>query len=269
MVADAIISASSDRGDAEDPGLAFDDPVTPDHVRKARGVDRDEPRAVDGPAVRRGSLCFLVGPFPGYVELVGPGADAVTFFVGSLLFTAGGAMQIWLATDAARRRRAGGVVGRDRPVRRHAVLQRRRPSGPCTRRCRNPSYDRLVWRPDAFGSICFLVSGVIAYRASRGAAGCPRAAARMVGTGGQPAGVRLLRDRGRRRLCRAREGSMLDLAAVNWNTSAGAACFLAMRAGHAAHRPHDQSRRGWRRIRALEQGVVREVERLVEVTARI
>ena len=38
-----------------------------------------------------GSLCFLIGPFPGYVELVGPGADAATFFVGSLLFTAGGA----------------------------------------------------------------------------------------------------------------------------------------------------------------------------------
>ena len=30
----------------------------------------------------------------------------------------------------------------------------------------NPEYDKLVWRPDAFGSICFLVSGVIAYAAS-------------------------------------------------------------------------------------------------------
>ena len=26
-----------------------------------------------------------------------------------------------------------------------------------------PSYDRLVWRPDAVGSICFLVSGYLAY----------------------------------------------------------------------------------------------------------
>jgi hypothetical protein len=25
------------------------------------------------------------------------------------------------------------------------------------------SYDRLVWRPDAFGSVCFLVSGYLAY----------------------------------------------------------------------------------------------------------
>ena len=29
----------------------------------------------------------------------------------------------------------------------------------------NPDYDKLVWRPDALGSICFLVSAAIAYRA--------------------------------------------------------------------------------------------------------
>ena len=44
-----------------------------------------------------GSLCFLIGPFPGFVRLVGEGADAVTFFVGSILFTAGGLLQTWLA----------------------------------------------------------------------------------------------------------------------------------------------------------------------------
>ena len=41
-----------------------------------------------------GSTCFLVGPFPGYVQLVGAAADGVTFFVGSILFTAGGALAI-------------------------------------------------------------------------------------------------------------------------------------------------------------------------------
>ena len=44
-----------------------------------------------------GSACFLIGPFPGYAQLVGASADAVTFFIGSILFTAGGAMQTWLA----------------------------------------------------------------------------------------------------------------------------------------------------------------------------
>ena len=36
-----------------------------------------------------GSACFLVGPFPGYAQLVGAEADGLTFFVGSILFTAG------------------------------------------------------------------------------------------------------------------------------------------------------------------------------------
>ena len=44
-----------------------------------------------------GSTCFLVGPLPGYAQLVGGPADAITFFVGSILFTAGGALQTWLA----------------------------------------------------------------------------------------------------------------------------------------------------------------------------
>ena len=41
-----------------------------------------------------GSLCILIGPFPGYADLVGPGADAVTFVAGSVLFTVGGALQV-------------------------------------------------------------------------------------------------------------------------------------------------------------------------------
>ena len=44
-----------------------------------------------------GSTCFLIGPFPGYAQLVGESADAVTFFAGSILFTAGGALQSLLA----------------------------------------------------------------------------------------------------------------------------------------------------------------------------
>ena len=44
-----------------------------------------------------GSTCFLVGPFPGYAELVGDSANAITFFIGSILFTAGGGLQSWLA----------------------------------------------------------------------------------------------------------------------------------------------------------------------------
>jgi hypothetical protein len=63
-------------------------------------------------AFSAGSLCFLVGPFPGYLALVGPVADAITFFVGSLLFTAGGALQVWLAAPQRGDSRAGRAAWR-------------------------------------------------------------------------------------------------------------------------------------------------------------
>ena len=34
-----------------------------------------------------GSFLFLIGPFPGVVQLVGAGPDALIFFLGSLFFT--------------------------------------------------------------------------------------------------------------------------------------------------------------------------------------
>ena len=117
------------------------------------------------------------GPFPGYVQLVGESADAITFFVGSILFTAGGGCK---ATGSVRtallRWRTRGMVGRHRAVRRHAVLQLDVPGD--GHRLTSPEYDRLVWRPDWRGSICFLISGAIAYRASVGVTdGCRCAAA--------------------------------------------------------------------------------------------
>ena len=53
-----------------------------------------------------GSTCFLIGPFPGYAQLVGGRADAVTFFIGSLLFTAGGALQTSSRSPSAVRLKA-------------------------------------------------------------------------------------------------------------------------------------------------------------------
>ena len=54
-----------------------------------------------------GSLCFFIGPLPGYAKLVGAEADGITFFVGSLLFTMGGALQTWLAFAERRSPGAG------------------------------------------------------------------------------------------------------------------------------------------------------------------
>jgi hypothetical protein len=49
---------------------------------------------MDGDVFATGSLCSLIGPFPGYADPVGLGADAVTLSAGSVLFTFGGALQV-------------------------------------------------------------------------------------------------------------------------------------------------------------------------------
>lgn len=180
-----------------------------------------------------GSTCFLIGPFPGYLQLVGGTADALTFFVGSILFTAGGALQSWLAWSAWRSRDAGGAAAWWSSIVQSAgtlffnVTTYQAMHVALT----SSEYDRLVWRPDWRGSICFLVSGTIAYGASP-RHGRHRWLPRRVGEGWWQPAVNLLG-------CIffgvsavagyvvPASGSMLDLAAANWNTSLGAACFLA------------------------------------------
>jgi len=115
--------------------------------------------------------------FPGFLQLVGPAVDGMVFFAGSLLFTSAAFLQ-WLETinanrgpePTARRRRrllsfephridwwSSGIqlVG---TLFFNATTFRALQTG-----LDSPSYDRLVWRPDALGSVCFLVSGYLAY----------------------------------------------------------------------------------------------------------
>ncbi|WP_412750904.1 hypothetical protein [Krasilnikovia sp. M28-CT-15] len=176
-----------------------------------------------------GSLCFLVGPIPGYAGLVGATADAVTFFVGSVLFTTGGALQVRAAAAgrhehgpgraawwAALIQSAGTVFFNISTFR---ALQTALSS---------PGYDRLVWRPDLFGSICFLVSGAVAYRASarhgwlpaRGPAGWWQPGVNLLGC--VFFGISALAG-----YVLPATGSMVSETLTNLNTCAGAACFLA------------------------------------------
>ncbi len=197
---------------------------------RRRGRSREWWMAV---AFSLGSLCFFVGPFPGYGSLVGASAAAATFFIGSLLFTTGGALQTWIAAGD---RHAGGT---GRAAWWSAVIQS---AGTLffnvtTFRAlqvvvADPDYDRLVWRPDAFGSICFLVSGVIAYRASARHGWLP---ARQGPGWWAPAvnllGCVLFGVSAVAGYAVASSTSVIDQAAANWNTSAGAACFLACALG--------------------------------------
>ena len=206
-----------------------------------------------GVAFTLGSACFLVGPFPGYADLVGATADAITFFVGSILFTTGGAVQTWLAAGGRHADADGRTAWWAATIQSAGTLFFNFSTFRALQTSiDNAAYDRLVWRPDAFGSVCFLVSGVIAYRARRphdwqplvNLLGCVFFGISAVAGYVVPA-----------------TGSIIDLAAANWNTCLGAACFLAcavdtLHTGEASKMPI----RG--RLRQLEQELAADIERV-------
>ena len=98
-----------------------------------------------------GSVCFLVGPFPGFIDLVGSAADGTVFFVGSIFFTTAAFLQFRHSEGKDRIATAIQLVG--------TVFFNIN-----TFRGMQDSYDsadvnRLIWTPDAIGSACFLISG--------------------------------------------------------------------------------------------------------------
>ena len=163
-----------------------------------------------------GSLCFFVGPFPGFVNLVGSSADGVVFFVGSLFFTSAALLQL-LGSERSTADWWASLIQLVGTVYFNVD----------TFRAMQQSFDtadvnRVVWRPEAIGSICFLISGVIAYRAVRhlcetrdyriavvNLAGCVLFGISTVGGYVLPS-----------------TGDALNLLAANAGTALGALCFL-------------------------------------------
>jgi hypothetical protein len=214
-----------------------------------------------------GSACFLIGPFPGYAQLVGDSAVGVTFFAGSILFTLGGALQSWLAWGD-RHASGGGPAGWWSSIIQSAgtlffnVTTYQAMHTALT----SSEYNRLVWRPDWRGSICFLVSGAIAYRASarhgwhgwlprRGGPGWWQAAVNLLGC--IFFGISAVAG-----YVVPATGSMLDQAAANWNTALGAACFLAC-AIDTLHTDRASKLPLGRRLRELEHELEADVRRVV------
>jgi hypothetical protein len=210
-----------------------------------------------------GSLCFFVGPFPGFASLVGDSADSVTFFVGSILFTIGGALQSWVAwpgrhSPGERRASWWAAVIQSAGTLFFNVTTFQAMHTAVT----SSEYNKLVWRPDWRGSICFLVSGAIAYRASarhgwrpaRGDRGWWQPAINLLGCiffGISAVAGYVVPS----------TGSVLDQAAANWNTALGAACFLAcavdtLLSNEAAKMPG-------RRVRELEHALDRDIQRVI------
>ena len=163
-----------------------------------------------------GSVCFLVGPFPGFVELVGSGVDAAVFFVGSIFFTAAALLQTLHSSGGLDRwaclvQFAGTLFFN---VTTFQAMQTGIDS---------PEYDKLVWTPDWRGSICFLVSGVMSYvvvrHLSRRSADWRIAVINLAGC--VAFGISAVAG-----YVVPSTGSAVDLAAANVWTSLGALCFL-------------------------------------------
>ena len=182
-----------------------------------------------------GSACFFVGPFPGFVQLVGAEADAWVFFVGSIFFTVAAGLEVREATVRLGRW-ASDPSWWSAAVQFAGTLLFNLSTFEATQEdLTSEQTNRLVWAPDTFGSACFLVSGLLAYRVASGPRllpvrrdrGWTMAAINLAGC--VLFGVSAIAS-----FIVPSEGSVLDLAAANWTTALGGLCFLVGSADVAA-----------------------------------
>jgi hypothetical protein len=187
-----------------------------------------------------GSALFAVGALPGYAGSVGDRSDALTFFTGSVFFTAAGFLQYRESVDS-------GPGGPTRGWHRIFVLRPRQidwwasaiqlvgtvffnvSTATAVIADLSPQAARHhVWRPDAIGSVCFLVaSGMAWFEVSHGwATWAPRSRAwwitllNLVGSvafGGSAVASFVV----------PATGDLRNVELSNLGTFVGALCFLA------------------------------------------
>lgn len=192
-----------------------------------------------------GSICFAVGSLPLYFDHISASVVAATFFVGSVFFTSAAYLQYREVLRAPE----GVLAGSPRP-RRLASLVGWTPrrldwwaavvqlvgtvffnvtTFAATRTDLSLTQERrLIWAPDVFGSICFLVASWLAYsEVNRGvlprsdrSVGWTITALNLAGSiafGASAIGARYLRT----------TGDIANITLVNLGTFLGAVCFLA------------------------------------------
>lgn len=182
-----------------------------------------------------GSVLFAVGSVPAYVSAVGARWDTVTYFIGSLFFTAAALLAYWEAVDAARpaHRRFSAywphrVDGWAAAIQFVGTLYFNVSTGVAM------AYDvsadtahQHMWRPDAIGSVCFLVSsGLSWYEACHGwVAWSPRSWAWWITlanlVGSIAFGISAVAG-----YINPVTGEVHDAARANTQTFIGAVCFL-------------------------------------------
>ena len=122
-----------------------------------------------------GSLLFAVGSVPAYASAVGAIGDTVTYFVGSLFFTTASFLSYREAVDAApealnpaRRRffvyQPGRIDWWATTVQLAGTVYFNVSTGiAMVTDLSAQAAHQHVWRPDAIGSVCFLVSSALAW----------------------------------------------------------------------------------------------------------
>lgn len=122
-----------------------------------------------------GSILFALGAVPGFASVAGTRGDSITFFIGSVFFTVAAFLQYREMIDATPRRTRTGW-------RRHLSFSPGRidwwatvvqlagtlffnvSTGDAIRLdLSTGSAMHHVWRPDVFGSVCFLVASALAW----------------------------------------------------------------------------------------------------------
>lgn len=118
-----------------------------------------------------GSLCFFFGALPFYAEWAGAVGAGVTFFVGSLLFTTAGFIQLRLSGRLPPREHTNVADRADwwaAAIQFVGTLCFNVSTGVALAAAITAPEDiRAGWRPDAFGSVAFLVSSALAVVATR------------------------------------------------------------------------------------------------------
>jgi len=122
-----------------------------------------------------GSLLFALGSVPGYASAVGDRWDSVTYFVGSLFFTSASFLSYREAVDAAppaqnpaRRRffvyQPGRIDWWATAIQLVGTLYFNVSTGVAmAANLSAQTAHQHEWRPDAIGSVCFLVSSALAW----------------------------------------------------------------------------------------------------------
>lgn len=114
-----------------------------------------------------GSTCFMLGPIPAYANAVGAQLTALTYFVGSLFFTTAAYLSFVQVGREAGFRWFGWAphhIGYWATLIQwigtlffSVMTYRSMLDVP------EDTVDQVIWRPDAIGSLCFLVSSAIAF----------------------------------------------------------------------------------------------------------